>query len=76
MNQTSKLSEISGKGLNNLALIQGLRDCHIRWRVAKEQESWITMEDDYRSINRIIATDAHTKAYHEPKYNAISEVTT
>ena len=29
MNDTSKLSKISGKGLNNLALIQGLRDCHI-----------------------------------------------
>ena len=53
MNHTSKLSQISGKGLNNLALIQGLRGCHIRWRVAKEQESWIMMEDMYRSINRI-----------------------
>ena len=30
MNYTSKLSQISGKGLNNLTLIQRLRDCHIR----------------------------------------------
>ena len=38
MNHTSKLSQISGKGLNNLSVIQGLRDRHIRWRFAKEQE--------------------------------------
>ena len=58
MNHTSKLSQISVKGLNNLALIYRLRDNHIRWRVAKEQESWITMEDAYQSINRITKTDA------------------
>ena len=43
-NHTSKLSQISGKGLNNLALVQGLRNKHIR-RVAKEQSlgiSWKT----------------------------------
>ena len=43
---------------------------------AKEQESWITMEDVYRSINRITKTDACTKAYHEPTYDTISEVAT
>ena len=61
MNHTPKLSQISGKGLNNLALVQGLRDCLIRWRVAKEQESLIAMENIYRSIKRIMKTDAHTK---------------
>ena len=76
MNHTSKLSQITEKGLNNLAVIWGFRDCLIRWRVAKEQESWITMEDIYRSINRITKTDAHTKAYHEPRYDSVSEVTT
>ena len=30
INHTSKLSQISGKGFNTLALIQGLRDSHIR----------------------------------------------
>ena len=30
INHTSMLSQVSGKGLNNLALIQGLRDSHIR----------------------------------------------
>ena len=45
MNHTSKLLQISDKGLNNLAFVQGLRDCHIRRRIAKEWESWIMMED-------------------------------
>ena len=76
MNHTSKLLQISGKGLNKLALIQGLRDCHIRRRVEKEQESWITMEDVYKSISMIIKTDACTKAYNEPRYDTISEVAT
>ena len=39
INHTFKLSQITGKGLNNLALVWGLRDSHIRWRVTKEQES-------------------------------------
>ena len=68
INHTSKLSHISSKRFNNLALIQRLRDSHISWRVAKEQESWTTMEDVYRCINRITKTDVHTKAYHEQRY--------
>ena len=51
INHTSQLFQISGKGLNNLTLIQGLEDSHIRRRVTKEQESWTTMEDVFRSIN-------------------------
>ena len=34
------------------------------------------MEDVYKSINRITKTDACTKAYHEPRYDSISELTT
>ena len=33
------------------------------------------MEDIYKSINRITKTDACTKAYPEPRYNSISDVT-
>ena len=34
------------------------------------------MEDIYKSINRITKTDAHMKAYLEPRYAFISEVMT
>ena len=74
INHTSKLSQISSRRLNNLALIQGLRDNHIRRRVAKEQESWNTMEEIFRSINRITKNEARTKAYQAPRYNSNSEV--
>ena len=77
INHTSKLSQILGKGLNNLAVVQGLRDNHIRKRVIEEQESWNTMEDIYRSINRIAKNEVRTKAYQEPRYDSmISEVLT
>ena len=76
INHTSKLSQISGTVLNSLVFIQGLRDCHIKRRVAKEQESCIMMEDVYKSINKITKPDAYTKAYHEPRYDTISEVVT
>ena len=66
MDHTSNLSQISSKGLNNLALVQELKDSHIRWRVTKEQETWTTMEDIYRSINRVSKTDVHAEAYHKP----------
>ena len=73
INHTSKLSHISGKGLNNLALFQVLSENRIR-RVTKEQESWNTMEDIYRNINRIIKNEVETKAYQEPRYDSISDV--
>ena len=41
----------------------------------KEQESWRTREDVFKSINKITRTEEHTKANHEPKYDAISQVT-
>ena len=34
------------------------------------------MEDIDRSINRITKIDVHIKAYHELRYNLISEVMT
>ena len=67
---------MSGKGLNNLPLVQGLRDNHIRRRVTKEHQSWDTMEDTYRSINKTAKSEVRTRAYQEPKYNSISKVST
>ena len=34
------------------------------------------MGDIYRSINRVTKTNVHTKAYHQPRYKSIPEVTT
>ena len=34
------------------------------------------MQDVYNRINKITKTEAHTKAYHEPRYDTISEVAT
>ena len=76
INHTYKLSQISSRGLNNIALICRLRDIQIRWTVTKEEESWTTMEDLYRNINRITKINTCTKAYHESRYNSISEVMT
>ena len=76
IHHTSKLSDNSGSGLNNLSLIWGLREHHIRRRVMKEQESWMTMEDVFKSINRITRTEEWMRAYHELKYNSISQVST
>ena len=39
----SRLSDISGYGLDHLSLVSGLREPHIWRRVTKEQESWRTM---------------------------------
>ena len=74
INHTSELCQMSSKGLNNLALIQWLRDHHMWWRDTKEQESWNTMEDVYRSINQIIKNEVSTRAYQELQYKSISEV--
>ena len=72
INHISRLSQMSRKGLNHLALVQGLRDIHVRRKVMKEQESWNAMEDIYRSINWITKNEARTRAYQEPWY-AITE---
>ena len=74
INHTYTLSQMSGKGLNNLALVQGLRDHHIRRRVTQEQKSWNMMEDVYRSIKQITKNEARTRAYQETWYESISEV--
>ena len=76
INHTSKLSQISGKGLKNLSLICGLRDSHIRRRVTKEYESWDTIQDIFESIKWITKTDECVWAYHEPMYNSVSKVST
>ena len=57
---------MSGKGLNNLALVQGHRYHHVRRRVMKEQESWNKMENMYRSVNQITKNEVKTKAYQDP----------
>ena len=62
IDHTPQLSHMSGKGLNNLALIQGLRDHYVKRRVTKEQESWNMMGDIYRSINQITKNEARTRA--------------
>ena len=71
INHIFKLSQISSKGLNNLGLVLGLRDNHIRRRVTKEQESRNTMEDIYRSINRITKNEVRTKAYQGLRYDSV-----
>ena len=58
---TSKLPDISDTGLDNLFLISCLRDPQISRRVAKEQESWRTMEYIFKSINRSTRTEEQTR---------------
>ena len=74
IHHTSKLWDISASGLNNISVICGLSEHHIRRRLTKEQESWVTMEDVFMSINRITRTEEWMKAYHKAKYNSISQV--
>ena len=73
---TSKFSHISGSGLDTLFLIWGPRRNHIRRRVVKEQEPWMTMGDVFKSINRSTRTEEWIQAYHEPKYDSISQLST
>ena len=76
IHHTSKLAEISGCGMDNLSLVCGLRKAHIRRWVTKEQESWRTMKDVFKSINKVTRTEEQTKAYNEPMYDAVSHVAT
>ena len=59
-------------GLNNLPLVQGVKDSYIRQRVAKEVENWRTMEDAFNSISKHARAAERTKAYHEPRYEDIT----
>ena len=74
IHRTSKLSEISGYGMDNLSLIQGLWENHIRKQVAREQESWCTMEDVFNSINHVTMMEERSKTYHQPEYDSMSQV--
>ena len=47
---TSKLSEISGYGMDNLSLICGLWEHYRRKWVMKEQESWCMMEGVLKAL--------------------------
>ena len=62
--------------MNNLSLVQGLREAHIRRWVAKEQESWRTMDDGLKSMNKVTRIEEQTKAYNELMYDAVSHVAT
>ena len=69
-------SEISGYGLDNLSLICSLWEHHIRKRAADEQESWQTMEEVFNAINHITKKKERSKAYHQPKYDSVSQGST
>ena len=53
IHRTSKLSEISGYGMDNLSFICNLWENYIRKQVKREQESWQTMENVIKSINHV-----------------------
>ena len=69
----SKLVDISGFGTDNLSLVQGLSEAHIRRWVTKEKESWRTI-DVFKSINKVTMTEERMKAYNEPMYDSVSHV--
>ena len=70
------LADISGFGTDNLSLVQGLREAHIRRWVTKEQHSWRMMNDVFKCINKITRTEEQMKAYNEPMYDSVSHMAT
>ena len=60
--------------MDNLLLICSLWEHHIRKWVTKEQDSWHTMEDVLKSINPITMMEERSKAYHQPEYDSVSQV--
>ena len=40
----------------------------------REQESWHTMEDVFKSINCITMMEERSKAYHQSEYDSLSQV--
>ena len=40
----------------------------------KEQESWHMMVDVFKSINHITMTEGRSKAYHQPEYDPMSQL--
>ena len=71
IHRMSKLSEISGYSMDNLSLIHSLWEHHMRKSGAKEQESWHTMEDVFKSINCVIIMEERSKVYHQPEYDTV-----
>ena len=74
IHRTSKLSEISGYGMDNLLLINGLWEHYIRKQVTKEQESSCTMENVFKRISHVTMLEERSKAYHQPEYDSGSPV--
>ena len=70
----SELSNMNGGGLNNLPLVQGVKDWYIRWGVAKEAVNWRTMDDAFNSISKHARVTESTKAYLEPRYKDITTI--
>ena len=60
--------------MGNLSLICGLWEHHTRKQVAKEQESWHTVEAVFKSINRVTMMEERSKAYHQPEYDSVSPI--
>ena len=52
INHTWKLSNMNGEGLKHLPLVQGLKDLHIKQRVAKEAKNWRIMDEAFNSISK------------------------
>ena len=74
IHHTKMLLSIPGAGWDNLYLIRGLKALHIRRRVAKEQDSWRMMEDVFDTINHITETEERNKAYSEPNFELVSQM--
>ena len=55
-------------------LVRGLKALHIRKRVAKEQDSWRTMQEVFNTINHITRMEERTKIYLEPNFESVLQV--
>ena len=74
IHHTTKLWSIPGASWDNLYLIRGLKAPHIRRRVAKEPDSWKTMEDVVNTINCITRTEERNKVYSVPNFKSMSQM--
>ena len=74
IHQTSNLSDITGSSWDSLYLGHGLKAPHITKRVTKEQDFCRMMEDVFQTINCITQTEEKTKAYHEPNFESMPQV--
>ena len=60
--------------MDNLSLVHGLWEHHIRKWVTREQESWQTMEDVFKSIRCVTMMEERSKAYHQHEYESVPPV--